>query len=86
MYSKTIVLAAISALFATQAIGASINVNARSVSVEERAALIAADPVAACNCPGNCKHKNGDSCKFYENGNTLSGQCVTDGDHLKCVA
>ncbi|KAF1959723.1 hypothetical protein CC80DRAFT_489823 [Byssothecium circinans] len=79
MFSKTVIVAAISALFASQAIAA-------AVSMDERAAMIAPDPIAACNCPNNCRHKNGSSCKFYDNGNTISGECQIEGDHLKCVA
>ncbi len=38
---------------------------------------IAPDPNSACRCPDNCRHKFGDSCKFYKNGNTLEvGQYI----------
>ncbi|KAH8885471.1 hypothetical protein GQ53DRAFT_828875 [Thozetella sp. PMI_491] len=70
MYIKTLFLAATAALLAGQAMGA---------------VLIAPDPVAACNCPNNCKHHLGSSCKFYSNGNVLSGVCQHDGSGLKCA-
>ncbi|GFF85308.1 hypothetical protein IFM47457_06772 [Aspergillus lentulus] len=34
----------------------------------------------ACNCPNNCKHKQGSSCKYYSNpsdkSQVISGNCV----------
>ncbi|KAI1206703.1 uncharacterized protein F4807DRAFT_437961, partial [Annulohypoxylon truncatum] len=49
MQFKSAAISAIALLFAGQAMGA---------------ALIATDPVAACNCPNNCSHGNGSSCKY----------------------
>ncbi|KAJ4464538.1 hypothetical protein C8J55DRAFT_566814 [Lentinula edodes] len=49
------------------------------------AADIAADPDSACRCPNNCSHKFGDSCKFYDNGNVISGSCVNGSGGLTCA-
>ncbi|KAK7453230.1 hypothetical protein VKT23_011907 [Stygiomarasmius scandens] len=46
---------------------------------------IAPDPDSACRCPNNCSHKNGDSCKFFLNGNVLSGSCVDGNGGLTCA-
>ncbi|OTA99820.1 hypothetical protein M426DRAFT_30206, partial [Hypoxylon sp. CI-4A] len=46
----TAIVSAIALLFAGEAMGA---------------ALIATDADAACNCPNNCSHGNGSSCKYY---------------------
>ncbi|KAL5388022.1 hypothetical protein PMIN06_006421 [Paraphaeosphaeria minitans] len=83
MFSKTIIAATFTALFATSAIGAAI-----APAPAQRAVLIAADPDAACNCPNNCKHNNGDSCSFYRDGNQLDGECqhTGEGGRLLCVA
>ncbi|GAW06223.1 hypothetical protein LENED_008127 [Lentinula edodes] len=48
-----------------------------SVTAAAAAADIAADPDSACRCPNNCSHKFGDSCKFYDNGNVISGSCCS---------
>ena len=41
---------------------------------------------AACNCPDNCRHNNGDSCSFYLNGNQIDGECQFDAaNRLKCI-
>ncbi|KAJ4304880.1 hypothetical protein N0V90_000408 [Kalmusia sp. IMI 367209] len=66
MYSKTIIVATIAALFASSAVGA-------AVAPVQRGIAIAPDAHAACNCPNNCQHNNGDSCAFYQDGNTING-------------
>ncbi|KAF2992908.1 hypothetical protein E8E13_000141 [Curvularia kusanoi] len=45
-----------------------------SDNVGARAALIAPDAINACNCPNNCRHKLGSSCKFYREGNVISAR------------
>ncbi|PKX91117.1 uncharacterized protein P174DRAFT_284701 [Aspergillus novofumigatus IBT 16806] len=55
-------------LFATnQVIGASVEVP-RGVG----AIQIATSPYYACNCPNNCKHKQGSSCKYYSSSSDKS--------------
>ncbi|KAI0742582.1 hypothetical protein C8Q80DRAFT_1189495 [Daedaleopsis nitida] len=72
---KTTVIAAVGLLFAGQAMGA---------------ALIATDPVSACNCPNNCSYRAGHSCKYFSGpSNTspvLSGTCVNENGTLTCIA
>ncbi|KAI9720866.1 MAG: hypothetical protein M1812_002705 [Candelaria pacifica] len=47
---------------------------------------IATNAVAACNCPNNCSHKAGDSCKYYggssDKTGIISGHCY--GSPLTC--
>ncbi|KAF2437230.1 hypothetical protein P171DRAFT_492330 [Karstenula rhodostoma CBS 690.94] len=83
MFSKTIIAATFTSLFITSAIGAAI-----APAPAARAALIAPDPDAACNCPNNCQHSNGESCSFYRDGNHLDGICqhTGEGGRLLCVA
>ncbi|KAL1600840.1 hypothetical protein SLS60_007228 [Paraconiothyrium brasiliense] len=83
MFSKTIIAATITALFATSAISAAV-----APAPAARGVLIAADPDAACNCPNNCQHNNGDSCSFYRDGNQLNGVCAHTGEggRLLCNA
>ncbi|KAF2789878.1 hypothetical protein K505DRAFT_327945 [Melanomma pulvis-pyrius CBS 109.77] len=73
MFFKNIIAVATVALFAGQAMSA---------------VMIAPDPISACNCPNNCQHKVGSSCKFYSQGNTLSGECQLNGNagNLICIA
>ncbi|KAH9890053.1 hypothetical protein C8Q73DRAFT_838395 [Cubamyces lactineus] len=53
-------------------------------------ALIATNPVAACNCPNNCSYRAGHSCRFYsgpsDNSPVLSGKCVDESGTLTCIA
>ncbi|KAI0835444.1 hypothetical protein F5Y06DRAFT_299589 [Hypoxylon sp. FL0890] len=75
MFFKTAIVSAVALLFANQAMGA---------------ALIATDPVAACNCPNNCSHGNGSSCKYYagpsDSSSVVSGKCTPEADGtLTCV-
>ncbi|KAF2797315.1 hypothetical protein K505DRAFT_358518 [Melanomma pulvis-pyrius CBS 109.77] len=93
MFYKIFFAAATIALFASQAVGAPADMNvpeARDVTnlaPNARAVLIAANPIAACNCPDNCQHNVGDSCAFYHHGNVLNGECHKRPNHpkLKCV-
>ncbi|KAH9908436.1 hypothetical protein F4778DRAFT_717246 [Xylariomycetidae sp. FL2044] len=44
----------------------------------------------ACNCPKNCKHKEGSSCKYYYDDitgkqHTLKGTCNTQNEELICL-
>ncbi|CAL1712985.1 unnamed protein product [Somion occarium] len=54
-----------------------------------RAALIATDPVAACNPPNNGDHTTGSSCKFFsgpsDNSPVISGTCAPQNGVLTCV-
>ncbi|CAL1713019.1 unnamed protein product [Somion occarium] len=54
-----------------------------------RAALIATDPVAACNPPNNEDHTTGSSCKFFsgpsDDSPVISGTCVPQDGTLTCV-
>ncbi|THU90305.1 hypothetical protein K435DRAFT_968749 [Dendrothele bispora CBS 962.96] len=45
----------------------------------------APDADSACRCLKNCSHKNGSSCKFFQDGNTLSGSCVDGNGGLTCA-
>ncbi|KAI1086088.1 hypothetical protein F5B19DRAFT_480435 [Rostrohypoxylon terebratum] len=76
MQFKSALISAVALLFAGQAMGA---------------AMVAADPVTACNCPNNCSHVNGSSCKYHagpsDKSSVVSGRCTPqDGGRLVCVA
>ncbi|CAK1358744.1 unnamed protein product [Cercospora beticola] len=51
---------------------------------------IATNSYAACNCPNNCRHKAGSSCKYYggvsDNSDVVSGHCVSLAGQLTCQA
>ncbi|KAF2821239.1 hypothetical protein CC86DRAFT_111143 [Ophiobolus disseminans] len=72
LFTSTIVYIVLG--FATQAIAAPLEA---SVDVVPRGALIATSPYYACNCPNNCKYKNGTGCRFKAgpstNSPTISG-------------
>ena len=77
MFFRSLLAATTVAFFAAQAAGApsfitSDEVKAVSSNNEARAALIAPDAINACNCPNNCRHKFGSSCKFYREGNVIT--------------
>ncbi|KAI0742588.1 hypothetical protein C8Q80DRAFT_1273221 [Daedaleopsis nitida] len=71
---KTALVSAVALLFVGQVMGA---------------ALIATDPVSACNCPNNCSHKAGSSCKFFSGPSNSSpvssGHCTEKSGTLTCV-
>ncbi|KAI0894046.1 hypothetical protein F4806DRAFT_473743 [Annulohypoxylon nitens] len=75
MQFKSALVSAVALLFAGQAMGA---------------AMIATDPVAACNCPNNCSHISGSSCKYRagpsDSSSVVSGKCTPqNGGQLKCM-
>ncbi|OSD05387.1 hypothetical protein PYCCODRAFT_1465293 [Trametes coccinea BRFM310] len=71
---KAILFTAVTLLFAGQAAAS---------------ALIATDPVSACNCPNNCSYKAGHSCKYKAgpstSSSTIDGRCTDVGGTLTCV-
>jgi hypothetical protein len=78
MFFKSLLAATTVAFFAAQAAAAPSastgdEVKAVNSNIEARAVLIAPDSIDACNCPNNCQHKLGTSCKFYKEGNIISG-------------
>jgi hypothetical protein len=71
MFSKSLLATAAVVFFAAQAAAAPSAMagsNIEASSNESRAVQIAPDAINACNCPNNCQHKLGDSCKFYKEG------------------
>ncbi|KAG5948130.1 hypothetical protein E4U59_003472 [Claviceps monticola] len=54
------------------------------------ATAIATDAYHACNCPNNCSHRSGSSCKFRGgpsgNAPVLKGKCEIVGGYLSCIA
>ncbi|KAI1412337.1 hypothetical protein F5Y13DRAFT_190330 [Hypoxylon sp. FL1857] len=84
MLFKTAVVSFFALLCANQAAGAAL---------EPRLALIATTAYAACNCPNNCSHKKGSSCKFYsgptDDSGVLKGKCAKPnsypGSDLECI-
>ncbi|KAK6066487.1 hypothetical protein SCUP234_03993 [Seiridium cupressi] len=91
MLFKTVFVCAVTLFSANGALGAAID---KSSEVEARAALVATDAYSACNCPNNCKHARGDSCKYYsgpsDNSEVTTGHCyfpnANPGASLECVA
>ncbi|KFH48093.1 hypothetical protein ACRE_009950 [Hapsidospora chrysogenum ATCC 11550] len=77
MFAKTFVYSVLALVAANQAMGAAVP--AEDTKVGEAAILIATDAYYACNCPNNCGHKEGSSCKFYsgpsDNSGIISGHC-----------
>ncbi|KAJ2971063.1 hypothetical protein NUW58_g9522 [Xylaria curta] len=69
-------------LMASQAVGASVGAPVSTPTIVDRAANTATDPYHACNCPKNCSHKAGSSCKYYtnEHGNVYKGSCAYGSD------
>ncbi|KAG5933210.1 hypothetical protein E4U60_004620 [Claviceps pazoutovae] len=64
------VLSAVAVLLANQAVaapGQDVTPRDEVSARAEMAAMIATDPYFACNCPNNCKHKEGTSCRYYKN-------------------
>ncbi|KAG6280185.1 hypothetical protein E4U48_008047 [Claviceps purpurea] len=89
------VLSAVAVLLANQAVAApgqeitphdEVSLSARA----EMAAMIATDPFFACNCPNNCKHNEGTSCRYYSNysdsGPVSRGKCGWKNGQLYCYA
>jgi hypothetical protein len=77
MFPKSLLAATAVAFFAVQAAAAppvmtGDEVKAVNNNDVARAAMIAQDSISACNCPNNCQHKLGSSCKFYKKGNVIS--------------
>ncbi|KAJ4373431.1 hypothetical protein N0V86_007569 [Didymella sp. IMI 355093] len=91
MFFKTLLATTTVAFFAAQASATPLamtgnEVNAANSNIDTRAALIAPDAINACNCPNNCRHKIGDSCKFYREGNVVTATCHRSDldDLLEC--
>ncbi|KAI2611689.1 uncharacterized protein GGS25DRAFT_205635 [Hypoxylon fragiforme] len=88
MQFKSTVFSTLALLMASTAIGAAIETPGHEV--DARAAMIATDPYYACNCPNNCKHKQGSSCKYYsgpsDKSGQISGTCNSRDGSLTCVA
>ncbi|KAJ8087879.1 hypothetical protein AAF712_011417 [Marasmius tenuissimus] len=74
LFRTATIVSAFAVLFASQAMGA---------------ALIATDPVSACNPPNNGGHKAGSSCKYYSGPSSKSpvvkGTCVSKNGKLTCT-
>ncbi|OIW34636.1 hypothetical protein CONLIGDRAFT_626667 [Coniochaeta ligniaria NRRL 30616] len=86
MLFKSIIAPATALLFAGQAFAGAVEAGNQ---MQERTAQIATDPVSACNCPNNCSHKSGSSCKYYSGPSDSSpidsGKCAWRGSTLICV-
>ncbi|KAI0843637.1 hypothetical protein F5Y06DRAFT_8113 [Hypoxylon sp. FL0890] len=84
MHFKAAIVSAFALLFAHQAAAA---------AVDPRMALIATTAYAACNCPNNCKHKAGSSCKYYsgpsDRSTVIKGTCAKPNSYydsgLECM-
>ncbi|KAF7594828.1 hypothetical protein BBP40_008158 [Aspergillus hancockii] len=74
MHFSTALFSVMALLAANQVIGASVEVPRDY----------------ACNCPNNCKHKQGSGCKYYsgpsDKSNVISGKCEWQGNQLNCIA
>lgn len=70
MFFKTLLATTTVALFAVQAVAAPSVMTSNEVATDNtaRAVQIAPNAISACNCPNNCRHRVGDSCKFYKEG------------------
>ncbi|KAK8101884.1 uncharacterized protein PG998_006706 [Apiospora kogelbergensis] len=85
MLFKATLASAATLLFAAQAMGATMNTGS---DLDARAVLVATDKVSACNCPNNCSHKAGSSCKYRKDGTngspTIKGKCSDINGKLVC--
>ncbi|XXH05899.1 hypothetical protein Hte_012341 [Hypoxylon texense] len=74
MQFKTVLVSALSVLFAGQAMGI---------------AITATNPDAACRCPNNCSHELGSSCAYKAgsstDGSTVDGTCGEGNGGLTCI-
>ena len=71
MFFESFLVTTTVAIFAAQAAAAPSVITGNEMeafSNEARTVQIAKDNINACNCPDNCKHKIGSSCKFYREG------------------
>ncbi|KAK7947031.1 uncharacterized protein PG986_011352 [Apiospora aurea] len=85
MLFRAALASAAALLFAAQTMGAALDIGS---DLDARAALIATDKYTACNCPNNCSHKAGSSCKYRKDGTngspTISGKCQDINGRLEC--
>ncbi|KAI1391655.1 uncharacterized protein F4822DRAFT_192425 [Hypoxylon trugodes] len=89
IFNTTTIFSAVALLMAGQVFGVAIDTSSNEAR-DVLGALIAPDPTSACNCPNNCSHHAGSSCKYCENPNntckTVSGTCEDQNGTLICVA
>ncbi|KAK9414997.1 hypothetical protein SUNI508_10602 [Seiridium unicorne] len=91
MLFKSVIISAITLFSANGVMAAAINPGSE---VDARAALTATDAYSACNCPNNCKHKYGGSCKYLQgpstNSDSISGHCFYPNGNpsagLECIS
>ncbi|KAF4463780.1 antifungsal 2 [Fusarium albosuccineum] len=82
MFFKTAIFSVFALLAANGAMGAALPEEAGDMQI-----LIATDAYYACNCPNNCNHNQGSSCKFYsgpsDTDTITEGTCeYPNGNHL----
>ncbi|KAK6855598.1 hypothetical protein PG995_007749 [Apiospora arundinis] len=85
MLVRAALASAAALLFAAQTMGAAIDIGS---DLDTRAALIAPDKYNACQCPNNCSHKEGSSCKYKRDkapgSPVISGHCAFVNGQLEC--
>ncbi|KAI8958235.1 hypothetical protein F5Y11DRAFT_351757 [Daldinia sp. FL1419] len=98
MYFKTALVSAVAFLLAGQTMGAALTAtNARSSTIILLETILKTSApgadvnlVAACNCPNNCSHKEGSSCKYYsgpsDKSSVVHGKCRKQNGFLMCTA
>ncbi|EDU50946.1 hypothetical protein PtrSN002B_011038 [Pyrenophora tritici-repentis] len=82
MFFKSLIATATVAFFAAQAAAAPSAMTGTEMEApnnDVRGVLIAPDATNACNCPNNCRHRVGDSCKFYQQGYVVTATCQQGG-------
>ncbi|KAK5998060.1 hypothetical protein PT974_00431 [Cladobotryum mycophilum] len=94
LFKATTVVSAMALFFASQSmaspIAAEVTEGSGNGLGNEFGILIAIDPYYACNCPNNCDHHVGSSCKYHngpaDNSPVVSGKCRNDrGRQLTCI-
>ncbi|KAK8024403.1 hypothetical protein PG993_012469 [Apiospora rasikravindrae] len=78
MQFRAALASAAALFFAAQTMGAALDTGS---DLDTRAVLIATDKYTACNCPNNCSHKSGSSCKYRQDG--TNGSPTFSGQNLK---
>ncbi|KAL2203314.1 hypothetical protein CC79DRAFT_1373459 [Sarocladium strictum] len=93
MYAKTFIYSVFALVAAHQTFAAAVPEDTKEAS-KDAAILIATDAYYACNCPNNCGHSEGSSCKYYggpsDTDDIISGTCnYPNGNRfasIECVA
>ncbi|KAK0702737.1 hypothetical protein B0H67DRAFT_595030 [Lasiosphaeris hirsuta] len=90
MLFQTAISAAVALFSAHQAMASAVPISQEAAVDVPVNILIATDSYFACNCPNNCSHKQGSSCKYFtgpsNNSPVAKGKCARRDGQLVCIA